>query len=152
MVFSVRRVVLAVVFLMGASLAPPHLQAQSWGVERWSVKTGTGAARAKVNVASSTSNPIVTLRSWPTPNPIPANNRISPYETTVWVLDATLVEYKSEDDSDYHLVLKDAAGNTMIGEIPLPACVGSTSPFLSKITGARSKFDAMFTPPGTLPT
>jgi hypothetical protein len=152
MVFSVRRAVLAVVFLMGASLAPPHLQAQSCGVERWSVKTGTDADKAKVNVGSSTSNTIVTLRSWPAPNPIPANNRVSPYETTVWVLDATLVEYKSEDDSDYHLVLKDAAGNTMIGEIPLPACVGSTSPFLSKITSARSKFDAMYNPSGSFQT
>src|SRR4029077_3477224 len=53
-------------------------------------------------------------------------------------------EYKLEDDSDYHLVIKDAAGNTMIAEIPLPACVGSSSPFLSKITSARSKVDAMY--------
>ncbi|HEY0556084.1 MAG TPA: hypothetical protein VGG20_17665 [Thermoanaerobaculia bacterium] len=152
MSLSVRRVVLAAVFLMGASLAPPHLQAQSCGVERWSVKTGTDADKGLVNLGSSTSNTILTLRGWPAPNPIPANNRVSPYETTVWVLDATLVEYKSESDSDYHLVLKDAAGNTMIGEIPLPACVGSSSPFLSKITSARSKFDAMFNPSGSFQT
>jgi hypothetical protein len=144
MIFRVRRVVLAVVFLMGAALAPPGLRAQSCGVERWSVKTGTDADKALVNLSSSTSNTIVTLRSWTAPNPIPANNRVSPYETTVWVIDATLVEYKLEDDSDYHLVIKDAAGNTMIAEIPLPACVGSGSPFLSKITSARSKFDAMY--------
>ena len=152
MTLDVRRVILAAAFLMGATLAPPHLQAQSCGVERWSVKTGTDADKGLVNVASSTSNTIVTLRSWPAPNPIPANNRVAPYETTVWVLDATLVEYKSESDSDYHLVLKDAAGNTMIGEIPLPACVGSSSPFLSKITSARSKFDAMYNPTGSFQT
>ena len=43
-----RRVVLACVFLIGASLAPPDLLAQSCGVERWSVKTGTDADIGKV--------------------------------------------------------------------------------------------------------
>jgi hypothetical protein len=149
---DVRRVILAAAFLMGATLAPPHLLAQSCGVERWSVKTGTDADKGLVNVGATTSNTILTMRGWPTPSPIPANNRVAPYETTVWVLDATLVEYKSESDSDYHLVLKDAAGNTLIGEIPLPACVGSSSPFLSKITSARSKFDAMYNATGSFQT
>ena len=84
------------------------------------------------------------MRGWPAPSPIPANNRVSPYETTVWVLNATLTKYKNESDSDYHLVLSDAAGNTLVAEIPLPACVGSGSPFLSKITNARAEFDAKF--------
>jgi hypothetical protein len=149
---TVRRVILALIFLMGASLAPPNLQAQSCGVERWSVKTGTDADKGRVNVASTTANTIATMRGWPAPNPIPANNRVSPYETTVWVLNATLVQYKSEDDSDYHLVLKDAAGNTLIAEIPLPACVGSGSPFLSGITKARTAFDAKYNPSGSFQT
>ena len=37
---------------------------------------------------------------------------------------ATLTEFKLEADSDYHLVLSDGAGHTMISEIPDPACVG----------------------------
>ena len=121
------------------------LQAQSCGVERWSVKTGTDPDSGLVNLSAGTPNTIATLRGWPTPNPIPANNRVAPYETTVWVLNATLTSYKSENDSDYHLVLQDAAGNTMIAEIPSPACVGSSSPFLSGITHARSQFDAVYT-------
>ncbi len=149
---SVRRAILACVFLLAASLAPPDLLAQSCGVERWSVKTGTDADVGLVNLSSSSSNTIVTLRSWTAPNPIPANNRVSPYETTVWVLNATLVEYKLEDDSDYHLVLTDASGNTMIAEIPLPACVGSGSPFLSKITNARNEFNAKYTPTSSFQT
>jgi len=149
---SVRRVILACVFLLAASLAPPDLLAQSCGVERWSVKTGTDADVGKVNLSSSTSNTILTMRGWPTPSTIPANNRISPYETTVWVLNATLVEYKLESDSDYHLVLSDASGNTLIAEIPLPACVGSGSPFLSGITNARNQFNARFTPTGSFQT
>src|SRR5207245_5141074 len=51
------------------------------GVERWSVKTGTDADSGLVDVASSTSNTISTMRGWTAPNPIPANNRVSPYET-----------------------------------------------------------------------
>jgi hypothetical protein len=149
---SVRRVILACVFLLAASLAPPDLLAQSCGVERWSVKTGTDADVGLVNLSSSTANTILTMRGWPTPSTIPANNRISPYETTVWVLNATLVEYKLETDSDYHLVLSDASGNTLIAEIPLPACVGSGSPFLSGITNARNQFNARFTPTGSFQT
>ena len=115
------------------------------GVERWSVKTGTDADSGLVNVASSTSNTVSTMRGWTAPNPIPANNRVSPFETTVWVLDATLTQYKLEGDEDYHLVLSDTAGNTMIAEIPSPTCVGSGSPFLSGVQNARSQFDARFT-------
>lgn len=152
MSIRLRRGILAFVFLLGTSLAPPNLWAQSCGVERWSVKTGTDADKGLVNVNSTTANTILTMRGWPTPNPIPANNRISPYETTVWVLNATLTQYKSENDSDYHLVLSDASGNTLIAEIPLPACVGSGSPFLSKITSARAAFDAKLTATGSFKT
>src|SRR6267142_2260024 len=97
------------------------------GVERWSVKTGTDADVGLVNLSSSTAQTIVTMRGWPAPSPIPANNRVSPYETTQWVLNATLTQYKLEGDSDYHLILSDASGNTLIAEIPSPSCVGSGS-------------------------
>jgi hypothetical protein len=149
---SVRRTILAFVFLLGVSLAPSDLLAQSCGVERWSVKTGTDADVSKVNVNATTSNTITTMRGWTAPNPIPANNRVSPFETTVWVLNATLTQYKLESDSDYHLILSDASGNTLIAEIPLPGCVGSSSPFLSKITSARNAFNARFTPTGSFQT
>ena len=149
---SVRRGILASVFLIGTSLAPPDLWAQSCGVERWSVKTGTDADIGRVNVNSTSPNTIVTMRGWTAPSPIPANNRVSPFETTVWVLNATLTQYKLENDSDYHLILSDASGNTLIAEIPLPGCVGSSSPFLSKITSARNAFNAKFTPTGSFKT
>src|SRR5262249_50366113 len=103
------------------------------GVERWSVKTGTDPDAGMVNLNSSTSTTIAAMRALTAPNPIPANNRVSPTETTVWVITATLTLYKLENDSDYHLVIQDASGNTMITEIPMPSCVGSTSPFLASI-------------------
>jgi hypothetical protein len=60
------------------------------------------------------------------------------------VINATLTQYKLESDSDYHLVLSDASGNTMIAEIPSPNCVGAGSPFGPGITASRNAFDARF--------
>ena len=128
-----------------AVLAAPSLLLSQCGVERWSVKTGTDPDAGKVNLNSSTNTTIASLRAAPAPSPIPSNNRVSPTETTVWVINATLTQYKLENDSDYHLVFADSSGLTMIMEIPSPTCVGSTSPFLSAIQNARAKFDAQFT-------
>ena len=129
--------------LLPGLLAPRALEA--CGVERWSVKTGTDADSGLINVSSSTSNTIATMRGWTAPNPIPANNRVSPYETTVWVLNATLTQYKAESDQDYHLVLQDASGNTMIAEIPDPTCVGIGSPLAAGVSNARAEFNAKLT-------
>src|SRR5258707_10368816 len=115
------------------------------GVERWSVKTGTDPDSGLVNLSSTTATTISNMTAPAAPNPIPPNNRVQPTETTVWVINATLTQYKLESDSDYHLILDDGAGHTMIAEIPAPSCVGSGSPFLSGITHARSQFDAVFT-------
>lgn len=139
----VRRLLLLVVFAAVSLLSSIPLYAQC-GVERWSVKTGTDADVSKVNLNSSTATTIANMRAFAAPNPIPANNRVSPAETTVWVINATMTMFKLESDSDYHIVIKDAAGNTMITEIPMPSCVGAGSPFLSGIQNARAKFDAQF--------
>jgi hypothetical protein len=124
----------------------------SCGVERWSVKTGTDADAGKINLQSTTSTTIASLTSLPAPANLPANNRISPTETTIYQLQATLTEYKLEADSDYHLVLADGSGHTMIAEIPDPACVGSSSPLLTSIQKARGEFDAKYTATGSFQT
>ncbi|MGZ3678116.1 MAG: hypothetical protein ACXVDI_06050 [Ktedonobacterales bacterium] len=124
----------------------------SCGVERWSVKTGTDADAGLINLNSTTQTTISYLASLPQPSSLPSNNRIQPTETTVYQLHDTLTIYKLETDSDYHLVLDDGSGHTMIVEIPDPACVGSTSPLLSGIRTARSEFDARYTPNGSFQT
>ena len=115
------------------------------GVERWSVKTGTDPDAVLINLLLSTASTVSVMRSWPTPSPIPSNSRVSPYEINVWNLTATLRDYKAEGDSDYHLVLVDSSGNTMIAEIPSLACVGAQSPFLPGIQNARTQFDSKYT-------
>jgi hypothetical protein len=67
---------------------------------------------------------------------------VQPTETTVFSITATLTVYKREDDSDYHLVISDGNGHTMITEIADPLCVGAGSPLLPGIQNARTEFDA----------
>jgi len=53
--------------------------------------------------------------------------------------------YKLESDVDYHIVVQDENGNTMVTEIPCPCCVAAVSPFASAIANARQQFDAHLT-------
>jgi hypothetical protein len=123
--------------------------AQRCGVERWSVKTGSDADVGNVHLSSPQTATIAQLIALLAPSPIPKNNRVAPTETTVFVVNATLTDYKLESgssgDSDYHLVLQDGQGNTMIAEIPSPHCVDGSSPFASQIATARAAFDSQFT-------
>lgn len=124
----------------------------SCGVERWSVKTGTDADAGLINLQPPTQTTIASLDALPAPTNLLPSNRIQPTETTVFQLQATLTEYKLEADSDYHLILSDGLGHTMISEMASPSCVGSSSRLLSGIQNARSEFDARYTPTDSFQT
>jgi hypothetical protein len=115
------------------------------GVERWSVKVGTDPDAPQVDTSKATPVTISDMRSWPAPSPSPPDNaRVTPYEKTVWLINGTMTVYKKETDVDYHLVVQDGAGNTLVTEIPCPCCaVGS--PFQSFIATSRQTFDARLT-------
>jgi uncharacterized protein YfaP (DUF2135 family) len=115
------------------------------GVERWSVKTGTDPDSGLINLNSPTATTIASLTAIAAPGSLPDNQRVQPVETTLWVLNATLTKFVLAYDSDYHMVLTDGAGRTMIAEIPSPNCVGPGSPLAAAIAHARTQFDAMFT-------
>src|SRR6266705_477912 len=115
------------------------------GVERWSVKTGTDPDAGLVNLNSPSATTITNLAAIAAPATLPDNNRVQPTETTLWVLHTTLQKFVLAYDSDYHMVLTDDSGHTMIAEIPSPDCVGPGSPFAAGIAHARAQFDAMFT-------
>src|ERR1043166_1950976 len=136
--------------LVCAAPSPPP---NSCGVERWSVKTGTDADIGLVNLNSASPTTITVLHGYASPDPTPANNRVPPAETTQWVIQGTLIKYKLEDDSDYHLVIQDGTNNTMVTEIPYPgnspACVSASSPFLPGIASSRCKFDGSGLPLAT---
>src|SRR5438445_12015652 len=118
------------------------VMAATCGVERWSVKTGTDPDANLINLSNTTTTTIASLTALPAPNPVPLNSRVRPTETTVFSITATLSVYKREDDSDYHLVISDGNGNTMISEIADPQCVGAGSPLLPGIQNARAEFEA----------
>jgi hypothetical protein len=126
---------------------------QCGGEERWAVKDGTDASAGQVdfgNIATKTLLELVTLKE----PKLPADNvtRDLPQEATVVRVQARLIQWKLEADSDYHLVLTDdtenftpaggkPTGHSLIGEIPDPNCLsgshdnfGTQSPFL-QITG-----------------
>ena len=122
----------------------PQASTGSCGVFRWSVKTGTDPDASMVNLSQTTATTIAAQRAIPAPATLPSNNRVPPVETTQYTLDATIIDFALEADSDYHVVIRDSNGNTMITEIPDPACVGASSPFLAGIKNARAEFDAVF--------
>ena len=134
-----RSLSLAVVVLLAS-----HLHGQC-GVERWSIKTGTDSQAPSINLGTYISTTIYNMRSSTAPSSLPANSRISPRETNQYQVNGTLTKYAKEGDSDYHLVIQDGAGRTMIVEIPAPNCVGGGSPFGPGISNARRQFDARFT-------
>jgi hypothetical protein len=126
-----------------------QLQAQRYGKERWAVKTGTDSGAGAVDLASPQNTTIAQLIGLTPPNPVPADNRFGPTEDTVFVVNATLADYKleggSKGDSDCHLVLQHDQGKTMVAKIPSPSCLGDGSPFAAQIASARAAFDAQFT-------
>jgi hypothetical protein len=133
-----------------SATAPITLTVQSptCGVERWSVKTGTDPDAALVDLNNPTPTTIAYLSSFAAPADPPGpplNARVAPAETTLWVVNATMTLYKKEADVDYHIVIKDLSGNTMVTEIPCPCCVGAGSPFAAGVANARAEFDARLT-------
>jgi len=110
------------------------------GVERWPVKVGSDPDAVLVNSLVAVPTTIEYLRSLAAPRPLPQMGRVSPTETTVFDVSARLVAFKAEDDGDYHLVLADALGRTIIGEIPSVTCAGGSA-FAALLTVARVSFD-----------
>jgi hypothetical protein len=119
------------------------------GVERWRVKVGLDPDARLVNQRVVVPTTIVHLRSLHPPVTLPRLSRVRPVETTVWTVEAVLLRYKLEEDSDVHVVLADTGGRTMIVELPAPQCVGSSSPFLPGIRAVRRAFVARFHPTAT---
>jgi hypothetical protein len=114
--------------------------------ERWVVKTAADPDAQGMTGQAPTPTTIAELIAIKIPRPLPPDGRSEGAEKTVWQLTATLREFGREADGDYHMVLVDAQGNTMIGEIPNPGDIPSSSPsyFATQIASARTAFDAHF--------
>ncbi|MFI5093295.1 MAG: hypothetical protein WCE50_19385 [Candidatus Acidiferrum sp.] len=133
---------------------------QCGGQERWAVKDGTDATAGQVDFAKVTAESIAQLIQVHEPKlPADDSTRVIPDETKVVRVQARLIQWKLEADSDYHLVLTDdtenftlgggkPTGHSIIGEIPDPNCVsgsndefGTKSPFLQVAGGSAVGID-----------
>lgn len=131
-------VAIAIVSLSLATAA----EAISCGKQRWPVKTGTDGDASQVSLTTVVPTTISTLRALQAPESRPQDARVGPTETTVFAVTAFITHYKREPDSDYHLVIADAEGRTMVAEIPHPSCVFGSTPLSTGIARARAAFDA----------
>jgi hypothetical protein len=109
--------------------------------QRWSVKTGADAGAANLVNQVPVAGTIADMVALAVPAVLPPDARTPGAEETVWELNATLTGYKHESDGDYHLVIADGQGNTMIAEIPDPAALAPGSFFAEQIAAARQAFD-----------
>jgi hypothetical protein len=155
---------LASLFLCSAFFAPGDSAASlqrrpRCGVERWPVKTASDPDaqylkdRATGRLKRPRDRTVEEMLELPYPFPsrggVPRKwytERVRPYETSIVRLkDVRLKAYKLEPDSDYHLVIEDGNGNTMVAEIVHPQCVRSQDEeLLEKFRKARADFDARF--------
>ncbi|GAC1352034.1 MAG: hypothetical protein NVSMB1_10900 [Polyangiales bacterium] len=115
------------------------------GTERWKVKVGQDTATACSIGLSPTATTIASLRALDPGGSLPPFTRIAPTETTVFLLqDVTLVQFKKETDLDYHLVLQDGAGRTIIAEIPDPDCMPSSGPWYKLVKSTRDLLESKY--------
>lgn len=121
----------------------PALASVSCPYERGPVKEGSDADRYRV---STTVNHVSVyyLRTRPKPSYYPRNGRVTATEVHTYQVTAYLTQYKEESDGDIHLVLKDAAGRSMIAEIPYAGCVPRTSRWKAAIGATRYAFTQHF--------
>jgi hypothetical protein len=112
--------------------------------QRWSVKTGADPEAQNLVGQAPTVTTIAQLCAIAVPAVLPPDGRSAGAEETVYQLDATLIGYKHESDGDYHLVVVDDHGNTMVAEIPDPAKLVPGSFFADLIAAARHAFEAQF--------
>lgn len=116
------------------------LPASACGVERWRIKTGTDASAGQID-PMLVPTALATLVSFAAPASISATDRVGVVERTTYVMDANITQVRMTEDSDYHAVVSNGTGQSMIVEIPHPDCVEGTAPLLSQIRAARSAID-----------
>jgi hypothetical protein len=121
----------------------PQLAAVSCPVERGPVKEGSDLDRSKVSSTVSKVS-VAYLRGRAKPWSYPKSHRVTATELHTYQVTAYLTQYKQESDGDFHLVLKDSSGRSMIAEIPYGACVPTSSRWKSKIASVRSAFTAKY--------
>jgi hypothetical protein len=114
------------------------------GFGRRAVKTGHDEDVDKVDAMPRPAT-IAGLRAMAAPSSLTGDSPRftyagSPEIQTYRLANVTLAGYKREGDGDYHVVLRDEAGHSLIAEIPDPLRVGES--WKARTLKARTAFDA----------
>ena len=130
---------LAIVAAVAARVAAPAHQHQAGfsaalacGVERWTVKT----LKDRPLLLRARPTTVSYLTNLPRPTYLPARRLAR--ERAIFSLIASVTLKRSEDDLDYHLVLR-SGSRTMIAETPSPLCTkGATATRRKQMIAARN--------------
>jgi hypothetical protein len=110
------------------------------GTERWAVKTMTDPLAGQVNLTPQDATIAQLVAIAP---PVAPTDRVAPTEETTFRVHGTITLVKTEADSDYHVVIADPAGDTMIVEATSPSCdQGSVT--ADQIAAVRQAMDGQF--------
>jgi hypothetical protein len=121
--------------------APAAAQSGCGSGPSWATKIGTDSQAGLVNQASAPVRTTVQqLTSLPLPSPI--RHRVTPTETTVYTITATVNDITVEHDRDLHLAVNGGSGHFMITELPDLGCVPTSSAFYPSIARAHSQLTA----------
>lgn len=132
----------------GSNDAPPTVSA---------VKTGGIAARRSVKTASDADASKIAMTPQDTTveaiegQTVPANlgGRVSPYETTIWKVKATINSVQLMKDGDYYMVLEGDKGGKTVVEVPDPSTC-KDSVLKDQITKARQEIEDKYHPTSKL--
>src|ERR1051326_1304964 len=112
-------------------------------VARGPVKAGTDSDVGSIDLAAPLPVTIASLHEIAAARPLPQSARISPVETSLYSVTATLVALEVEADSSYRLVLSDGAGRTMIAALPASDCAAGGA-LAARILAARAAIETRF--------
>jgi len=146
----------------GLCQSPPQGQASPTppaplkpGKDRWLVKTASDASANGVKRRPEKTS-IEKLRTLPRPADYPLNSTPAKYQTeraglaesSIYSVEADIVECRLMPDGDYHVVMRGASGETMVLEMPDPdpAFTSPSSPFAYAIRAAREQFESKVKP------
>jgi hypothetical protein len=124
-----------------AATVPPRAATRparaACGVELWPLKTLSDPQRRLVNLHPRNTS-VAAINALPMPHPTPTT-RNTAFERRTYRVNAQIVKFKLEDDSDIHLILF-AQGRYMIAEMPSAACLPRKTRDRRAIVAARSRF------------
>jgi hypothetical protein len=123
-------------------------------VERWPVKTGADTDAGLVGKQATVQTTVKALTSLSLPgdsrDPKYQNRRIAPVELTIYSVEADVNAYKEEVSGDYHLVLIDESGETMLVAAPNPdpSFISPSSRWANEIAVVYKKIKDKLNPTG----